>query len=161
MGWVEEVRSLALDAREMAWTTNPRCDNVGSLGVFLGELTERFCAAAGLDCKLELPSADDARVVPARVRHDLLVVVKESLANVARHAHARSVTLHVSVVGAQLRLKVSDDGVGLDPAKAGGSGLQNLRERMNQSGCCFTASSSPARGTIITVAVPLGEPKET
>ncbi len=157
-----EARAIAHCLRELSWTTNPRCDNVGSLGVFLGELTERFCAAAGLECKLELPPADDSRPVPARVRHDLLVLVKESLANVARHAGARSLALQISADGGQLRLTVRDDGAGFNPAQVHrGSGLCNLRERLDQAGGNFTVSSAPAQGTVITAAVLFDAPKET
>ena len=155
-----DARSVAHSLRELSWTTNPRCDNVGSLGVFLGELAERFCAAAGLECKLELPSADAAQTVPARVRHDLLVFVKEALANVARHAHARTVALQVSATDGQLRLTVRDDGAGFDPARVQrGSGLVNLRERLNHAGGSFTVSSASAQGTVVTATVPLDEPK--
>ncbi len=156
-----EARAIAHGLRELSWTTNPRCDNVGSLGVFLGELTERFCAAAGLECKLELPPADDTRPVPARLRHDLLVLVKESLANAAKHARARCLSLHVSAANGELRLIVRDDGAGFDPARTtSGSGLHNLRERMSHAGGSFVVSSAPARGTTITAAVPLGGPRE-
>jgi signal transduction histidine kinase/ligand-binding sensor domain-containing protein len=156
-----EARAMAHSLRELSWTTNPRCDNVGSLGVFLGELTERFCAAAGLECKLELPPANDTRMVPATVRHDLLVVVKESLANAAKHAHARNISLQVTAAAGELRLAVHDDGGGFDLARAqGGSGLRNLRERLDQAGGSFVVSSAPAQGTVITAAIPLGEPKE-
>jgi signal transduction histidine kinase len=152
---------MAHSLRELSWTTNPRCDNVGSLGVFLGELTERFCAAAGLECELDLPPANDTRMVPATVRHDLLVVVKESLANAAKYAHARSISLQVTAAAGELRLAVHDDGGGFDLARAhGGSGLRNLRERLDQAGGCFVVSSAPAQGTVITAAMPLGEPKE-
>ena len=157
-----DARGIAHSLRELSWTTNPRCDNVGSLGVFLGELTERFCAAAGLECKLELPPADNAQPVPARLRHDLLVLVKESLANAAKHARARCVSLQVTAANGELRLIVRDDGAGFDSAKTtGGSGLHNLRERMSHAGGSFVVSSAPARGTTITAAVPLGGPKGT
>jgi signal transduction histidine kinase len=100
-------------------------------------------------------------VVPARVRHDLLVIVKESLANVARHARARSITLQVSVAEGQLRLSVRGDGAGFETDREPrGSGLRNLRERLDQAGGSFVVSSAPARGTTTTAAVPLGEPKE-
>jgi len=157
-----EARDLAHSLRELSWTTNPRCDNVGSLGVFLGELTERFCAAAGLECKLELPPADAAQAVPARVRHDLLVLVKESFANVVKHAGARSITLQVLVANGQLQITVRDDGAGFDPTQVHrGSGLGNLRERLEQAHGSFTVSSAPDQGAVITAAVPLDEPKET
>ena len=157
-----EARAIAHNLRELSWTTNPRCDNAGSLGVFLGELAERFCAATGLECKLELPPANDARVVPARVRYDLLVLVKELLANVVKHASARTIALQVVVANGQLQLTVHDDGAGFDPTQVHrGSGLRNLRERLEQAHGNFTVTSAPTQGTVITAAVPLDEPKET
>ena len=71
----------------------------------------------------------DSRTVPARVRHELLALVKESLANVAKHAAAHAVTLHIEVDGTWLRVSLRDDGNGFEPALGnGGSGLENLRE---------------------------------
>jgi signal transduction histidine kinase len=129
--------------------------------VFLGELTERFCAAAELECRLELPPADNTQPVPARLRHDLLVLVKESLANAAKHARARCLSLQVTAADGALRLIVQDDGAGFDSTRENsGSGLRNLRERMSHAGGSFVVSSAPASGTTITAVVSLGEPRE-
>lgn len=151
-----ETRSLAHELRELAWTTNPRCDNAGSLVAFIGEQTERFCDAAGLDCRLELPAAENPLPVPARVRHELLVVVKESLANVAAHADARRVTLSMALSDQEARLAIQDDGRGFDPrGQSGGNGLGNLRERLQQLGGAFTVESEPGHGTKVTAILPL------
>lgn len=151
-----DARTLATGLRELTWTTNPRCDNAGSLGVFLGELAERFCRAAGLECKLELPAGEDARGVPARVRHELLVVVKESLANVAKHSGARSVALNLSLEDGAAHIVIRDDGRGFEPGRAnGGNGLRNLRERVEQAGGIFAVSSATGAGTVISVRMPL------
>ena len=42
--------------REVVWAMNPQHDNVESLASFLGQYTEEYLAAAGLRCRLELPS---------------------------------------------------------------------------------------------------------
>jgi signal transduction histidine kinase/ligand-binding sensor domain-containing protein len=152
-----ETRSLAHELRELAWTTNPRCDNTISLAAFIGELAERFCEAAGLECKLDLPSGEGPRAVPARVRHELLIVVKESLANVARHAAARQVTVALATSRAEVRVVIQDDGCGFDASRAaGGSGLRNLQERLQQLGGSFEIESRPGAGTSVTAALPLG-----
>jgi signal transduction histidine kinase len=155
-GLAGETRSLAHELRELAWTTNPRCDNTGSLVAFIGELTERFCQAAGLECRLDLPAGESSGEVAARVRHELLAVVKESLANVAKHAGAHKVTVGLAMNDGQLNLTVKDDGRGFDPARASaGSGLQNLRERVQQVGGALTVATKPGVGTTVTTTVPL------
>ena len=99
--------------------------------------------------------------VPARVRHDLLMVAKESLTNVAKHAEARSVTVELAESNGCLQLRVSDDGEGFDAAKIfAGSGLRNLRERFENAGGSFKVSSSSGQGTKLTATLPLQNSKE-
>ncbi len=151
-----EARSLAHQLRELAWTTNPRCDNLASLGSFLGEFTERACQARGLNCQLQIPGADQSQKVSARIRHELLMVVKESLANVARHAAAKNVSMKVELTREEVSLTLTDDGAGFNPLqRPGGTGLRNLRERVEQLGGRFSIDSAPRRGTTITASLPL------
>lgn len=150
-----ETRSLAHELRELAWTTNPRCDNAGSLVAFISEQTERFCQAAGLECRLSLPDTERSCAVPARVRHELLVILKESFANVAVHAGARRVKVSLAIHGEEARLVIEDDGRGFDPTRpAAGSGLRNLRERVEKLGGSFVVGSQPGGGTSIAARLP-------
>jgi signal transduction histidine kinase/ligand-binding sensor domain-containing protein len=148
-----EARSLAHEMRELAWTTNPRCDNSGSLVAFVSEYAERFCHAAGLACRLDLPDTDGALPVPARVRHELLVVLKETLANISKHARAKVVTVSLAIDAKGLRLGVRDDGRGFDPTHLNGigSGLRNMRERIDHIGGSFEVESLPNVGTRVVV----------
>lgn len=151
----EESRSLSRQLRELAWTTNPRCDNTISLAAFIGESAERFCHAAGMQCRLTLPDTQGVEEVPARVRYELLAVLKESLANTARHAAARTVTVDLAALNGDLRLTIHDDGKGFDPAApAAGSGLKNLRERVHQAGGSVRFESNPGAGTTVIATLP-------
>lgn len=151
-----EARSIAQSLRELSWATNPSCDNLGSLGVFLGEMTERFCAAAGLRCELSLPSANNALPLPARLRHDLLVLAKEALANIAKHAGASRVALTLCETERCVLLRIADDGAGFDPARVfAGNGLKNLRARLEHAGGVFEVSTSREKGTSISAMVPV------
>ena len=83
-------------------------------------------------------------------------VVQEALANAGRHARAGSVEVALSVNGEGAELRVSDDGVGFDPAVArdGGLGLEGMAERAKLVGGELDLRSSPGAGTELTLRVP-------
>ena len=71
-------------------------------------------------------------LVPDDVANQLVAATREALSNVARHAHATKVDVHMEIRGDEVVLEVIDDGVGI---REGGrsSGLRNLRARA--AGC--------------------------
>jgi signal transduction histidine kinase len=93
-------------------------------------------------------------VVPARTADDLVAVLAEALANIARHARADRADVVVETDGRTVRLTVTDDGVGLTP---GGrrSGLRNMAERAEQRGGSLKLATPPGGGTTLTWEVPL------
>jgi signal transduction histidine kinase len=83
---------------------------------------------------------------------DVIVVVRESLANVARHAMAHHVGVAVAALRGTVEVEVWDDGIGLpdDPAR---SGLANLGERAARWGGTFTVTRRRP-GTRVVWSVP-------
>lgn len=102
------------------------------------------------------PAADSA--------HDALVrdIVRELLANVARHARATRAVVEVRVDGSRLVIEVRDDGLGLDPrarneaARGGHLGLARIERTATElGGSLGVASNGDAGGTRVTVWLPL------
>lgn len=93
-------------------------------------------------------------VVPQDVTDDAVAVLREALANVARHAQAHAVTVTV-VVGADLEISVEDDGVGIADLLARRSGLANLEARAARRGGSATVEAGPAGGTRLRWTVPV------
>ena len=67
------------------------------------------------------------------VGDDLVGAVREAMANVVRHARARSAAIVVSVEDSRLVLDVSDDGIGIG-ASTRHRGLAGLQERAERHG---------------------------
>jgi signal transduction histidine kinase len=98
--------------------------------------------------------------VSAELTDDVVAVVREGLANAARHAHAASVAVRVSVTGeghdGSVRVEVSDDGRGLPPGRDRSSGVGNLLSRARQHGGTFEIGDNPeGRGTLLVWLAPL------
>ncbi|WP_426594060.1 GAF domain-containing sensor histidine kinase [Cellulomonas sp. McL0617] len=92
--------------------------------------------------------------VADEVSDDAVAVVREALANVARHARAREVVVRV-FVGADLLVEVQDDGVGIPTDVARRSGLANLAERARGRGGAMTVQPVDDGGTLLAWSVPL------
>jgi signal transduction histidine kinase len=86
----------------------------------------------------------------------LMAVLRESLSNVIRHAHASSVDIEISSAGAELVLLVSDDGVGPASSKGAGNGLRNMESRASSLGGACEVRARQPRGTLVEWKVPLG-----
>jgi signal transduction histidine kinase len=82
-------------------------------------------------------------------RADALVrIACEAVSNAARHSGAARVSLSVQRQGSSVRLCVSDDGSGFDPAVAtDGFGLISMHDRATLVGGNLRISSVPGRGT--------------
>jgi signal transduction histidine kinase len=72
---------------------------------------------------------------------------------VVRHAHASRVEIHATADSSEMRLSISDDGVGIRSDRR--SGLLNLAERASQHGGTFELTSQVGGGTRLTWLVPL------
>jgi signal transduction histidine kinase len=94
--------------------------------------------------------------LPPHVETALYRIVQEALQNVVKHAEASRVELALRAEGTVVTLAISDDGVGFDPATAGGPtkfGLGGMHERASLLGATLQVSSRPGEGTTITVRV--------
>ncbi|MHB8187557.1 MAG: GAF domain-containing sensor histidine kinase [Dermatophilaceae bacterium] len=83
----------------------------------------------------------------ADLEADLVAVLREGLANVARHAHASSASVRVTS-NATVEVEVADDGVGV-ASTAVHSGLANLRKRAESHGGSLTLRPRTPRGTAL------------
>jgi signal transduction histidine kinase len=80
----------------------------------------------------------------------------EALQNVAKYAGATSVVIRLRGVGDELRFSVSDDGAGFDPAaRAYGTGLRGMADRLEALGGDLLVDSAPGRGTTVSGRVPV------
>lgn len=121
-------------------------------------LVGEFRARTGVECTLELP-ADEPALDDARATV-VFRILQESLTNITRHADASRVEVRIAEVDDRLRLEVSDDGVGFDPAEVRERktfGLMGIRERAIMFGGSASFISRPGEGMRLQVEMPLSE----
>jgi signal transduction histidine kinase/ligand-binding sensor domain-containing protein len=159
----EHVEKISTTARqvmksldEIVWAVNPRNDTLPHLVDYLGQFTIDFLRAPGIRCRLDLPEHPPEINVPADIRHNLFLAVKEALNNIVKHAGAKEVRLGMDVSNGKLHVVITDDGHGFErpPQDAWADGLRNMRQRMAEIGGDCSIESHAGAGTTITFDVP-------
>ena len=91
------------------------------------------------------------------------LICQEGLANIAKHAHAKSVSVNFSEMKDRFVLMIIDDGIGFDTGKERKSthhGVTNMFTRTRSLGGDFDITSIPNHGTTIIAWLPLNKTKE-
>lgn len=140
---IGDIRRVVHDLRP------PALDELGLLSA-IREQAARF-ETNGLRVTVEAPARLPA--LPAAVEVAAYRIVQEALANVARHAGARTCRITITTDG-DLEIDVRDDGRGLN-GQAGGVGLHSMRERAEELGGTCTVEGERGGGTRVHARLPL------
>ena len=118
-----------------------------------------FARNTGVKARV-LISEDVGRLAPG-TEQAIYRVVQEALHNVAKHAHAKNVTVHLTREDREVQMVVEDDGIGIQPrsdSRDQSFGLAGIKERIAMLGGASRVISAKGKGTRIEINVPAGEP---
>jgi signal transduction histidine kinase len=93
------------------------------------------------------------------IQHEIYRIGREALVNAFFHSGAKCVEFELEYADSDLRLRVRDNGCGIDPqvldsGRAGHWGLAGMRERATRIGALLKISSTAAAGTEVELSVP-------
>lgn len=145
---IQGVRNVAVNLRPPALDMGL----VPAIEWLCGEFTRKTTIGCVFDAGEENIHLDETRSVV------IFRIVQESLTNVTRYARASQVVIHLGLRGTQLRLEVRDNGCGFDRAAAAKRktfGLLGMGERALALGGRANVISSPGKGTVIGVSIPI------
>jgi signal transduction histidine kinase len=101
----------------------------------------------------------ERRTLVPTIRDEVYRIAREVLRNAFRHAHARRIEAEILYDEHQFRLRVRDDGKGMDPqvlekgGRAGHWGLPGVRERAQQMGAKLDLWGEAGKGTEVQLTV--------
>jgi two-component system sensor histidine kinase UhpB len=144
---MNELLQLARQLRPTA------LDDHGLLPAMASQV-RRFAAQTGI--KADLSASGESSALQPDEEIAIYRIAQEALANIARHADARSVEVALrSENGGGVQLTVRDDGRGFEPGRpTGGLGLGGMAERARLVGGELTIESQPGAGTQLCLRVP-------
>jgi signal transduction histidine kinase/ligand-binding sensor domain-containing protein len=152
---ITEGRDAVQGLRSSTVVTNDLAVAVTALGEELaGDETNRNSAV------FQVAVEGTPRNLHPILRDEVYRIAGEALRNAFRHAQARQIEVEIWFDERQLRLRVRDDGKGIDPrvlredGRAGHYGLNGMRERAEVMGGNLTVWSELDSGTEIELSIP-------
>jgi signal transduction histidine kinase len=162
----DSARGLVDSMRDIVWSIDPRRDDLANVVFRVRQFASDVLEPQKIKLDFQAPpDLEKIKLNPEQRRH-LLLIFKEAVNNIARHAGCTSVTLDITLSHNRLMAEIRDDGRGFSdvPATAaeaptnghaGGHGLENMQSRAAQMGGQLSIDSWPSRGTSLKLTIPL------
>ncbi len=162
---LRDVRALTVqtltDLRRLTQNLRPRILDDHGLVPALEWLADHLLEQNGIQARVEVDS--HLPELPPETQLLLFRIAQEAVRNVERHSAATQARVSLRVQSGRLIMTVTDNGRGFrlrgtpaDLANRGKLGILGMYERARLLGATLDVSSAPARGTAITLELPLG-----
>ncbi|MEO7923852.1 MAG: sensor histidine kinase [Chitinophagaceae bacterium] len=155
---IEKISQSANDVlnkmNAIIWSMNSGNDTLDNLISYIRAYAQEYFDNTPVQCKVHTPDTIPGMELTGDKRRNIFLSIKETLNNVLKHSAASNVVIDIEY-NHQLRIRIADDGKGIDleNIRQFGNGLKNIKRRMESIGGSFTIENK--NGTLTTLALPL------
>ncbi|GAA4306052.1 sensor histidine kinase [Compostibacter hankyongensis] len=140
---------------DIVWSIDPRNDDTRSLVSRLKSYAETLLFPAGIEVDFQCAGDDAPQHLPQRIRQNVMLICKEALTNICKHAGATRVSLLLSDNDGWLCITIADNGGGMPAENNGGHGLRNMQMRADAIGAVLYFPETQ-KGVTVKLEVPAG-----
>ncbi len=160
---IKQLRQIGATSRQIVeamedivWAINPDYDKLDNLLLRLKDVTAELLRQQGISYTFHFPEQELLQSLPMNFRRNLLLIYKEVLHNIIKHAQATHVDIALTKTDRCLVLKLADNGVGFDvKAVKNGTGLKSMQTRAAELKGKLEIESKVGEGTKVTLMVKL------
>jgi len=152
---IESVHRISTELRPIL------LDDLGLIAAMEWQVGE-FRGRSNIQCDARFDLKESA--VEKELATAIFRIFQETLTNIVRHAHATQVRVRLVQKGSELRLDVSDNGIGItekDIDNPASFGIVGIRERVNLWGGTVHITGKPHKGTKVSVRIPIRSGRKT
>ncbi|HET9433294.1 MAG TPA: ATP-binding protein, partial [Chitinophagaceae bacterium] len=131
-------------------------DTLEDLVSRMREFGLRVCDAKHIRFNIQISQSFKASKLSLEQRRNLYLIFREALNNAVKYAESSQIDLILNLKSRFLKMEISDNGKGFDPATIKrGNGLNNLEKRAKEIGGQIEIKSQPGKGTCINLMMVL------
>ncbi|HMX87501.1 MAG TPA: tetratricopeptide repeat protein [Saprospiraceae bacterium] len=150
----DQSKIIQQNMSDIVWALKPDHDSIQAFEYRLREFSSKTLELEQINVRFDLSENTTKIVLPINIRKELVLIGKELLNNISKHAFAKNVTISFSHSQNHLFLKIEDDGIGISDKAWTGSGIQNIQKRCQHLGGQFVMKNRHP-GTESLVTIPL------
>jgi hypothetical protein len=151
-----QATALSSSMRDVVWAIREDDDGWEPLELRMKDAALALLVPPGIELDAAGEQQGAPSKIPAVVRRNVLLFLKEAVHNAVRHGEPIRVTIRWRLARRSLFLEIADDGRGFDPSTTPrGTGLLSLHRRAQELGGTFSLESSPGSGTRVSLDIPL------
>lgn len=144
--------------RQLLFSINPTYDHFDVIQLYFKEIASLYFSDTHIQVVFDSQSSTMNPKMDRIVKSQLLLILKEGMQNIVRHANASKVLISLNMTSHdQYKLVIKDDGQGFDDSAnhVFSAGLKNMKARATKIHAYYTINSVPNNGTEIIVAGPV------
>lgn len=147
-----QSKAIQQNMSDIVWSIRPENEKVENLLIRIREYAAQTLEPLNINTIVETDERLINHILSIEFRKELLLICKEAISNIAKHAGASKVVIAIKKDKQQMQLHISDDGVW--KGNTSGTGTKSMKARADIIGGQFVIATTSA-GTIVTVSIPL------
>lgn len=156
----EAVQMAHADVRENILSLRTTLATDAGVASAIADYLDGFSIQTGIEVHF-FNSASDGLGLSPLAEVQFVCILQEALANVRKHAHAKTVTVTLERIDGAVCLEIKDDGIGFtQPDAKHCFGLHTMMERAQGMGGCLSIQSVMGKGTRVFCQLPEVEKKQ-
>lgn len=150
----QNVAEAIQEVRDISYGLRPYQLDLLGLSSSIKSLVEETLDAAQIDYEIYLDNVDQLFDNNAQI--NIYRIIQECVNNIVKHAAASQVSIHIKHQSDQVKITISDDGVGFNHhLNHAGFGLKGMKERLQILEGKMTVTTKQPKGTLFEFVIPL------
>ncbi len=146
----EKLRNIYENLRRISHAMGLPSFGENTLVELLSKLLSRIYEDHQIRCKLVVKPDDEPLNIQEELTISVYRIIQELSVNMVKHANADEFIVKLELIDSELRVIVSDDGVGFNIDKnSTGMGLESIQRRVTQQKGKFVVQSASTNGTTV------------
>ncbi|MDX2247976.1 MAG: two-component regulator propeller domain-containing protein [Bacteroidia bacterium] len=161
---LENIRSITgktlQNMGDIIWAINPKYDQGEKITARMRQVGNDLLVSGGISVEYLFDPEMEQLRLSMPVRKNFMLIYKEVLHNILKHAAATEVKIKLHLLHKQLVLEIRDNGKGFIPGAYPGNGLGNMQRRADMIGAKFQLTTAPGAGVEISLRAAIARIRE-
>lgn len=151
-----QTKTIQQNMSDIVWSLRPENESIENFEVRMREFAVQILESNNIKTKFYFDEELQGEILPQNSRKDLLLIYKEAINNIVKHAIASEVDITFRKALNKAILIIQDDGIGIKSLgnTSSGTGTKTMEQRAKAIGALLNISRKDG-GTNVTVELPL------